>query len=126
MHQFLYTLITLFFALVLGTGEASAMVQQQQRKDKVQKVEPRENNQEAMLSDGQSMGRICNSRPQRIIPSWGANHPSTTATNKFSYYNRFSQPFYLLFGGTPRQETAPYHFDVASRYYVICLRHLIC
>ena len=25
-----------------------------------------------------------------------------------------------------RMETAPIHFDVASKYYVICLRHLRC
>lgn len=123
--------ITLLLTLILcGTSESFASVHGSDvslRKDKVQKVEQKENSNDALITEAQSIGNICNSRPQRIIPLWGANFPSQSPANKLQHYNnRYFQSLYLQYGGTPRQETAPIHFDVASRYYVICLRHLIC
>lgn len=130
MKHLLFYIALLLSLILCGTSESLASVQGNNthlRKDKVQKVEQKENSNDALITEAQNIGNICNSRPQRIIPSWGANFTSQTPANKLhNYNNRHFQSHYLQYGGTPRQETAPIHFDVVSRYYVICLRHLIC
>lgn len=105
-----------------GHGTTSAA--STQRNDKLQKVEQKENSHDAVLTDASNVYRVCNSRPQRIVPTWFA--PSHGQGNKLPYYHKFYQPLFTQFGGTVRLETAPFHFDVASKYYVICLRHLRC
>lgn len=84
---------------------------------------------EAQLENASQLAyRICSSRPQRLLPS-GNMHNSQTAsrllTNRIRY---LSSLLSAIEGGMEpfRQETAPIHFDVASKYYVICLRHLLC
>ncbi len=119
-----------------GVSNASAvpMTQQaeqleepvQQRKDKLfAVVQQQDNGQEAVLTDASHLYRICNSRPQRLIPSW--NLTLQDQQNKpLLYKTKFYESFLLNFRGKKRLESAPIHFDVASRYYVICLRHLVC
>ena len=98
----------------------------QQRKDRLfAVVQQQGNSQEAVLTDASHLYRICNSRPQRLIPSWNLTFQGQQ--NKLLLYKtKFYESFLLNFRGRERLESAPIHFDVASRYYVICLRHLVC
>ena len=99
------------------------------KKDKLTKVEYDERQSDAQLENASELAyRICSSRPQRLLPS-GNMHGNQSASRLLS--NRIHLLFTLLsaIDGAMepfRQETAPIHFDVASKYYVICLRHLIC
>lgn len=104
-----------------GHGTVSASPYQQ-RNDKVDKVEQKENHHEAMLNDASNIYRVCNGRPQRLLPTWQVTSHST----KLPYLHQFYQHLYTHFGGRPRSESAPIHFDVSCKYYVICLRHLRC
>ncbi len=105
-----------------GHGTMSAA--STQRNDKLQKVEQKENSHDAVLTDASNVYRVCNCRPQRIVPTWLTS--SHGQGNKLPYYHKFYHTLFTQFGGRARQETAPFHFDVASKYYVICLRHLRC
>lgn len=116
-------LITLIISMTFG-GHGTMGAAPVQGNDKVQKVEHKENSHDAVLTDASNVYRVCNSRPQRIVPTWLT--PSHGQGNKLPYYHKFCHPLFTQFGGRQRQETAPFHFDVASKYYVICLRHLRC
>lgn len=130
-------LITLIIAMTLGgvckasAAQAPRSVGQTaessgERKDRLTAVVHQQNdNQEATLTDASHLYRICNSRPGRLIPSWNLTFQGEQNKPSF-YYNKFYESFLLNFRGRKRQESAPFHFDVASRYYVICLRHLVC
>ena len=98
----------------------------QERKDRLCAVVLHaEDTHEAVLTDASHLSRICNSRPQRLIPSWILAFQGQQ--EKLSIYKaKFYESFLLSFRGRERLESAPIHFDVASRYYVICLRHLVC
>lgn len=130
-------LITLVIAMTLGgvckasaahaprpvgqTAEPSG-----ERKDRLTAVvHQQDDHQEARFTDASNLYRICNSRPGRLIPSWNVFSQERADKPSF-YYNKFYESFLLNFRGRKRQESAPFHFDVASRYYVICLRHLVC
>ena len=98
-------------------------------KDRLAKVTPHQQEQDAQLEDASNAAyRVCSSRPQRLLPS-GNMHGNQSASRLLS--NRIHLLFTLLsaIDGAMepfRQETAPIHFDVASKYYVICLRRLLC
>lgn len=131
-------LITLIITLTLGgTVNVSAAPMTthhvgqtdeptQERKDRLCAVAQQgDGNHEAVLSDASHLNRICSSRPQRLIPSWILTFQGQQ--EKLSLYKaKFYESFLLSFRGRERLESAPIHFDVASRYYVICLRHLVC
>lgn len=130
MRQYLLY-IAFCVSLLLGSA-GEAMARQQQKapaeRDRVQRVEQRENHGEAMVSDAQNLYRICNSRPQRIVPVWGADYAPGQAQGRMSTLTNYKyfQFLQLLYRGAPREESAPIHFEVACRYYVICLRRLLC
>lgn len=119
-------LLFLFFLILSMTfgahGQASAASRQET--DKVQKIEQKENSHDAVINDASNVYRICNGRPQRFLPSWLT--PSHVHGKKLPYYHKFHPSLFEIYRGKPRRETAPFHFDVASKYYVICLRHLLC
>lgn len=129
--------IVFIISMVLGNyGKASAAITSTQdcrSKDRIQKVEQKENQHDAQLEETSQLAyRICSSRPQRLLPN-GNIHSchgvNGTASRLLFNRTRFLSSFLAsLFGGmeTSRKETAPIHFDVASKYYVICLRHLRC
>lgn len=118
-------ILTLVLAMAFGSqGRATAAVQQ---RDKVQAVEQHEPEQKAVFTDTSTIYRVCSARPQRLAP---CGDITTTRnlhhTSKLPYKNKFYQLLLNTFRGRERLESAPLHFDVAGKYYVICLRHLIC
>ena len=99
-------------------------------KDRLAKVTPHQQEQDAQLEDASNAAyRVCSSRPQRLLPS-GNIHGNPSASSRLLIHRiRFLSSLLSVIEGAKepfRQETAPIHFDVASKYYVICLRHLIC
>ena len=99
------------------------------KKDGLAKVEHDKSQPEAQLENASQLAyRICSSRPQRLLPN-GNMHNSQTASRLLTNRIRYLSSLLSAIGGGMepfRQETAPIHFDVASKYYVICLRHLLC
>ena len=134
MKQLILYIIFLMSMVFSGYGEVSAASvsftsDALPKKDKLTKVEYDQRQSDAQLENASELAyRICSSRPQRLLPS-GNMHGNQSASRLLS--NRIHLLFTLLSAieGAKepfRQETAPIHFDVASKYYVICLRHLIC
>ena len=100
-------------------------------KDRLAKVTPHQQEQDAQLEDASNAAyRVCSSRPQRLLPSGNIHsNPSSASSRLLTHRIRFLSSLLSVIEGAKepfRQETAPIHFDVASKYYVICLRHLIC
>lgn len=130
MRQLILYIIFVMFMVFSGYGEVSAAsnhFSKQQTEDCVQKVEHKENHHDAFLEDASTIAyRVCNSRPQRLIPTGNlyiSHALNRLLLNKIQF---LSSLFYSAFGGEARTESAPIHFDVAAKYYVICLRHLRC
>ena len=130
MKQLVLYILFLMTMVFGGHGEVSAAVEcAQHSTDKLQKVEHKQENPVAQLEDASTAAyRVCNSRSERLAPT-GNIHANPSASRLLFNKIRFlSSLLSATFGGweTFRQESAPIHFDVASKYYVICLRHLRC
>lgn len=99
-------------------------------KDRLAKVTPHEQEQDAQLEDASNAAyRVCSSRPQRLLPSGNIYGNPSASSRLLTNRIRFLSSFLSVIEGAKepfRLETAPIHFDVASKYYIICLRHLIC
>ena len=99
-------------------------------KDRLAKVTPHQQEQDAQLEDASNAAyRVCSSRPQRLLPSGNIHGNPSASSRLLTHRIRFLSSLLSVIEGAKepfRQETAPIHFDVASKYYVICLRHLIC
>ena len=122
MKQLILYIIFLMSMVFSGYGEVSAA--------SISKVTPNQQEQDAQLEDASNAAyRVCSSRPQRLLPS-GNIHGNPSASSRLLIHRiRFLSSLLSVIEGAKepfRQETAPIHFDVASKYYVICLRHLIC
>ena len=122
MKQLILYIIFLMSMVFSVYGEVSAA--------SISKVTPHQQEQDAQLEDASNAAyRVCSSRPQRLLPS-GNIHGNPSASSRLLIHRiRFLSSLLSVIEGAKepfRQETAPIHFDVASKYYVICLRHLIC
>ena len=116
-------LLFIVLALAMALGNHGESHDAPAAKDKLQKVEQHWPLQQAILTDSSNLYRICNAHPQRMTPCWGS---ATSTPNKLPYKNHLYHFLLTAYRGHERQESAPIHFDVASKYYVICLRHLLC
>lgn len=144
MKQLILYIIFLMSMVFSGYGEVSAAsislshqdslaveaADAAHKKDGLAKVTPHQQKQDAQLEDASNAAyRVCSSRPQRLLPS-GNIHGNPSANSRLLIHRiRFLSSLLSVIEGAKepfRQETAPIHFDVASKYYVICLRHLIC
>ena len=144
MRQLILHIIFLMSMVFAGYGEVSAAsvslshqdslivetADATHNKDRLAKVTPHQQEQEAQLEDASNAAyRVCSSRPQRLLPS-GNIHGNPSANSRLLTHRiRFLSSLLSAIDGAMepfRQETAPIHFDVTSKYYVICLRHLIC
>ena len=132
MKQLILYIIFLISMVIGGYGEVSAAPKSPDAStDHLQKVEHKQEKPDAQLEDASMVAyRVCSSRPQRLLPTGNIHSASSHAASRLLFNKiRFLSSFLTsVFGGmeTFRQETAPFHFDVASKYYVICLRHLRC
>lgn len=81
----------------------------------------------AIFSDAQNLYRICNSRPQRLNPSFTSKYirilfKENYAQKKYAFFH-YSYPYN---DKRSRIETAPFSCLAPSDYYVFALRRLIC
>ena len=122
MKQLILYIIFLMSMVFSGYGEVSAA--------SIYKVTPHQQEQDAQLEDASNAAyRVCSSRPQRLLPSGNIHGNPSASSRLLTHRIRFLSSLLTVIEGAKepfRQETAPIHFDVASKYYVICLRHLIC
>jgi len=142
MRQLILYIIFLMSMVFAGHGEVSAastsFLHQDSfayetnhgKKDGLAKVEHKQAQHEAQLEDASSLAyRVCSNRPQRLLPNGNIHGNGQSASRLLFNRIRFlSSLLSAILGGYEpfRQESAPIHFDVASKYYVICLRHLRC
>ena len=130
MRQLILYIMFMVTMVVTSYGEVSAASNhspKQATEDRLQKVEHKENQHDAQLEDASMMAyRACNNRPQRLSPSGNMHAGHAVSRLLFNKIRFLSSLVYLNGGECARLESAPIHFDVASKYYVICLRHLRC
>ena len=144
MKQLILYIIFLMSMVFSGYGEVSAAsislshqdssaveaADAAHKKDRLAKVTPHQHEQDAQLEDASNAAyRVCSSRPQRLLPSGNIHGNPSASSRLLTHRIRFLSSLLSVIEGAKepfRQETAPIHFDVASKYYVICLRHLIC
>ena len=144
MKQLILYIIFLMSMVFSGYGEVSAAsislshqdssaveaADATHKKDRLAKVTPHQQEQDAQLEDASNAAyRVCSSRPQRLLPSGNIHGNPSASSRLLTNRIRFLSSLLSVIEGAKepfRQETAPIHFDVASKYYVICLRHLIC
>ena len=144
MKQLILYIIFLMSMVFSGYGEVSAAsvslshqdsltveaADAAHKKDRLAKVTPHQQEQDAQLEDASNAAyRVCSSRPQRLLPSGNIHGTPSASSRLLTNRIRFLSSLLSVIEGAKepfRQETAPIHFDVASKYYVICLRHLIC
>ena len=144
MKQLILYIIFLMSMVFSGYGEVSAAsislshqdssaveaADATHKKDRLAKVTPHQQEQDAQLEDASNAAyRVCSSRPQRLLPSGNIHGNPSASSRLLTHRIRFLSSLLSVIEGAKepfRQETAPIHFDVASKYYVICLRHLIC
>ena len=143
MRQLILYIIFLMSMVFSGYGEVSAasilfhlqdshsitQSRTNTKKDRLMKIDHKQDKPTAQLEDASITAyRVCNSRPQRLLPSGNINSNTGESSLLFNRIRVLSSLLSAVFGGYEpfRLESAPIHFDVASKYYVICLRHLRC
>ena len=97
--------------------------------DRLTQIEHKQNKQDAQLEDASTIAyRVCSNRPQRLLPNGNIQSNPSASRLLFNKIKFLSSLLTANISGMEsfRMETAPIHFDVASKYYVICLRHLRC
>ena len=78
----------------------------------------------AVIANAQNLVRICNSRPQRILPS-GIGKPERT-TSRMAYSLQSNHLQSHLAEWTSKLGTSPFLPAVSSDYFVFALRRLLC
>ncbi len=78
----------------------------------------------AVLSDASNLYRICNTRPQRVLPTYGSQLKRISGRTTTTLL-RFVKPFKSFHDRRFRQETAPFCSSVSCIYYIYALRHII-
>lgn len=76
----------------------------------------------AILQNYRLSFRICNVRPQRLMPTQGNSHNRLTSKQSIPFYKKNIN---LHHDGRRRQETSPFRTFTSSDYYVIALRHIV-
>lgn len=124
MNRILH-IVTLLLLFSIGCpGESLAAESQRQKEQLCAVSTAHQPSGEAILSDAQSIYRVCSSRPERILPGNGA--PQHTSAGRTACCNKHLQPLHACFRGKARSETAPFSSKASCRYYVFALRHLLC
>lgn len=124
MSRILHTVVLLLLLAAGCPGEACAAENQQQKEQLCAISTAHQPSGEAILSDAQSIYRVCSSRPERILPGNGALQH--TVVGRAACCNKHLQTLYALFRGKTRSETAPFSSKASCKYYVFALRHLLC
>lgn len=83
---------------------------------------PEQPSTEALFSDmGSNAHRICNSKPQRLLPNSFARTVKSAARASYTHYSNHLNPFY---GRKSGRHKAPLLLLVSDDYFIV-LRHII-
>ena len=102
-----------FLKVSASEASASIIIPQDQR------------HHEATLTDATSLYRICNTRPQRIMPTYGSKSERSISQFRLLMLRHIVKPLSLLHDSRRRQETAPFCLSASCHYYVLALRHIL-
>lgn len=80
---------------------------------------------EATLTDATSLYRVCNTRPQRIMPTYGSKSERSVSQFRLLMQRHIVKPLSLLHDSRRRLETAPFCLSASCHYYVLALRHIL-
>ena len=80
---------------------------------------------ETTLTDATSLYRICNTRPQRIMPTYGSKSERSVSQFRLLMQRHIVKPLRFLHDSRRRQETAPFCLSASCHYYVLALRHIL-
>lgn len=78
----------------------------------------------AVLTDARGLYRVCNPRPQRVLPHHGSSHERGADRTVLALHQTV-KPFQSLYDGRCRRESAPFCSAASCRYYVYALRHIL-
>ena len=78
----------------------------------------------AMLTDTRDLYRICTTRPQRVLPSQGAQQ-RTNGKSAFAVRPVYVPPSNTYYDSRCRMESAPFCFVASRDYYIIALRRIL-
>ena len=81
---------------------------------------------EATLTDAAGLYRICSSRPQRVVPTYGAGSQRISGSASAAAKRHNVSLLKLCYDCRCRRETAPFCTSASRHYYVIALRHILC
>ncbi|MBR0036449.1 MAG: hypothetical protein IJP70_02280 [Bacteroidales bacterium] len=81
---------------------------------------------EALLADAHDISHICNTRPQRLSPTFSSRSGKRVDGQFVAARQQHVKPLNLLHDGRRRQETAPFHVVASCDYYVFVLRRILC
>ena len=118
-------LIIVLTVLANWQGENIQQIIELQERDTSSIVAPQDNrHHEATLSDASNLYRVCNTRPQRIIPTYGS-HSKRAISQSGLALRKIVEPLKSLYDTRRRLETAPFSLAASCDYYVLALRHII-
>ncbi|MBQ7421676.1 MAG: hypothetical protein IJV27_06025 [Prevotella sp.] len=78
-----------------------------------------------LLNDARSIYRLCNTRPQRLLPTHGSK-PGKSIGRLLAVRRPRLKQFFFLHDGRRRLETAPFQSAASRDYYVFALRRILC
>lgn len=78
----------------------------------------------AVLTDARGLYRVCNTRPQRVLPHYGSSHERGAGRTVLALHQTV-KPFQSPYDGRCRRESAPFCSAASCRYYVYALRHIL-
>lgn len=79
----------------------------------------------AIIEDGQQPSRICNTRPQRVLPSTGFKPHRLPARHPWNTINSRKPLIPLCTYGKTVALRAPFRMVASRDYFVIALRHIV-
>lgn len=127
MKRWLIPIIIILLAVLANWQDGDIQqVQEQCQSTSSQIITPQdEQHQEATITDATSLYRICNTRPQRIIPTFGSKSEQSINQFRLLAQRHIVKPLRFLHDNRRRLETAPFSLPASCHYYVIALRHII-
>ena len=126
MKKWLFPILVALVAVLANwQGEDVQRTTENQEKAVSSIVTPQDDrHHEATFTDATSLYRICNTRPQRVVPTYGSHSKRTTSQSAFAL-RKIVEPLKSLYDSRRRQETAPFRPSASCDYYILALRHII-
>ena len=83
-----------------------------------------ERRDQAMLSDARMWYRVCNTRPQRLAPTYGAGHGKPHGKPSLAIRQKVKS-LKTMYDRRRKADSLPLRLVASCDYYVIALRHIL-